>query len=79
MERQHPIERWRRARGLRQADLAQKLGTHVNTVAKWENGARPRARWMPALAEVLGVEAAQLEAELASWQPSLNGAATPER
>jgi transcriptional regulator with XRE-family HTH domain len=54
---------------MRQADLAERVGTHVNTLARWEDGARPRARWIPLLAEALNVDAAQLEAEIAAWRP----------
>jgi hypothetical protein len=48
---------------------AEPLGQVANTVAKWEDGARPRARWLPLLGDVLGVDPAQLEADLAAWSP----------
>jgi transcriptional regulator with XRE-family HTH domain len=78
LDKQHPIERWRRARGMRQVDLAAKLGTHERTVQTWENGRRPRPHWMPQLAEVLGVDAGQLEADLADWARARPRAESPK-
>ena len=63
----HPIASYRRARGLTQADLAQRLGVSVPTVQRWEAGAIPRARQVPRLAEALGVEAGLLDSAIREW------------
>lgn len=50
----------RRARGLTQQQLAQKMGCAVRTVAGWEAGAIPRRLYLKRLAKVLGVKADQI-------------------
>jgi transcriptional regulator with XRE-family HTH domain len=50
------IARWRRARGLSQAQLADALGVTRTNVSGWENGrTRPTRRHLDALVDVLGV------------------------
>lgn len=42
------LTKWREDRGLNQGQLANKLGVHIITVNRWENGARE----IPALLEL---------------------------
>jgi transcriptional regulator with XRE-family HTH domain len=65
----HPIEKYRRARGLRQSDLAERVGVNENSVLRWEKGATPRPQHLPRIAEALGVDPLQLDGELAVWVP----------
>lgn len=58
------IERYRRAKGLTQTELAQKVGVSVKTVQSWERSALPRPRHLTRLSEVLGVEPLQLLDEM---------------
>jgi transcriptional regulator with XRE-family HTH domain len=71
----HPIETFRRARGLRQADLGALVGVSDNTIAAWERGARPQPQRVPRLAEALGVDPLELTRQLTQWtatnQPGL--------
>lgn len=64
----HPIASHRRAKGLTQVDLAERLGVSVPTVQRWETGALPRARQVPRLAETLGVDPAELDRALRDWK-----------
>jgi transcriptional regulator with XRE-family HTH domain len=65
----HPIARYRRARGLTQAQLAKQLGLNIYSVQKWEGlGAMPRPGRLPQLAAVLGVDALRLQDELEGWR-----------
>jgi transcriptional regulator with XRE-family HTH domain len=49
------IKAIRRQRGLKQSDLAAKLGCGRSAIAKWETGkASPRADTLPQLAKALG-------------------------
>lgn len=76
------IRRARRARGLRQEDLAQEIGVHKNRVSVWENG---RFKFIDEenrlqLAQALGLPADELEpdhpasTELAELRESLTRA-----
>jgi transcriptional regulator with XRE-family HTH domain len=71
----HPIEVFRRARGLRQVDLGKLVGVSDNTIAAWERGARPQPQRVPKLAEALGVDPLELTRQLDQWtatsQPGL--------
>lgn len=60
----HPIERYRRARGLTQVELAEAIGVHQNTVQRWENGAMPRPGQLVRIAATLGVDPTTLVDEL---------------
>lgn len=40
------LQLWRRERGLQQQQLAKKLGSHIITVNRWENGARDIPSWL---------------------------------
>jgi transcriptional regulator with XRE-family HTH domain len=51
----------RRARGLTQEQLAQKMGCVSRTVAGWEAGTTPRPLYLKRLARVLGVKADEIE------------------
>jgi transcriptional regulator with XRE-family HTH domain len=72
---EHPVGRYRRAKGWTQADLAKELGVTTNAVLAWEKGAEPRPARFPRLAEVLGVGALQLHDEIESWRGRVQGAA----
>ena len=49
------IKELRIAAGLRQVDLAEKMGVTQSTVCSWETGAAmPQASLLPKLADVLG-------------------------
>ena len=49
------IKEMRNAAGLRQVDLAEKLGVTQSTVCSWETGAAmPQASLLPKLADALG-------------------------
>jgi transcriptional regulator with XRE-family HTH domain len=51
----------RRRKFLTQKELAAQVGVSYQTIQTWEAGsAQPRLRHIPKLAEVLGVEAAQV-------------------
>jgi transcriptional regulator with XRE-family HTH domain len=51
-----PLRRWRRSQGLTQAELAQRCGVELNTVARWEQQIRiPRGEQLEKLAEVTGL------------------------
>ncbi|HEY3082367.1 MAG TPA: helix-turn-helix transcriptional regulator [Chloroflexota bacterium] len=63
----HPIERRRHALGLRQQDLAEKMGVSPQTVRNWEAGKGPYGTRIPALARVLEVEPLALRDELDEW------------
>lgn len=55
------IEQLRKGRGMTLAEVAQALGVSKPTVWAWEKGkARPVAERLPALAQVLGIEEAEL-------------------
>lgn len=64
----HPVASYRRAKGLTQADLAKRLEVSVPTVQRWEAGAIPRARQVPKLADILGVDAALLDRAIREWK-----------
>jgi transcriptional regulator with XRE-family HTH domain len=64
----HPIERYRKARGLTQAELAQRVGVSTNSVQGWEAGAEPRPRRLVTLAEALGIERLALLDEIEAWR-----------
>ncbi len=50
------LREWREARGFTQLDIAFGLGITPTTVANWETGrSQPRARYLRALADYLGV------------------------
>lgn len=50
------IRMLREARGWTQAELAKKIGAHVNTIARWEQGAiPPGTRSLHLLAVIFGV------------------------
>ncbi len=57
----HNVERWRRARGWTQEDLAQAIGCNRSAVSRWEAGRRlPSLPHLLALGNVLGCGAAAL-------------------
>lgn len=64
----HPLASYRRAKGLTQTDLAQKLGVSLPTVQRWEAGSIPRARQVPKLADALGVPAEELDRAIRGWK-----------
>lgn len=49
------IRRRRQALDLDQADLAERVGVHVNTVQKWESGIHYPGRKLGKLEQVLGI------------------------
>lgn len=58
------IRKFRKAAGLTQGELAEKMGTKQPTVAMWETGAaKPRSDKLPALARILGCSIDELFAE----------------
>ena len=63
----HPIERRRHAAGLRQADLAERLGVSTLSVRNWEAGREPRGPRIAKIAAVLGVDPLSLRDELDQW------------
>jgi transcriptional regulator with XRE-family HTH domain len=66
----HPIERYRRAKGWTQSELAAEVGVSLNTVQAWEKGSMPRPKVGRKLAEVFGVDPLQLTDELVSYKNS---------
>lgn len=64
----HPIARYRRAKGLTQKALAERMGVTLQAVQGWENGTMPRPARLPQLAELLGIGALQLGDELQAWR-----------
>lgn len=69
----HPVAEYRRARGLSQEALARALGVSLNTVQRWEDGAIPRARYLPALAQALGVDPMTLDRTIRAWKSLREG------
>jgi transcriptional regulator with XRE-family HTH domain len=69
----HPIERARRAKGLTQAQLAERVGVHINTAQAWEKGAQPRPKQLPKIAEVLETDAGLLLDQLVNFEPPAAG------
>jgi transcriptional regulator with XRE-family HTH domain len=60
----HRIKVRRAELGLRQQDLADRLGLQQNHISEWEKGSRAiRAEQLVRLAKVLGVSVAQLVGE----------------
>lgn len=52
----HPLERRRKAAGLTQAELGEKIGVAASTIYKWETGdMQPSPSQYPKLAEALGI------------------------
>jgi transcriptional regulator with XRE-family HTH domain len=47
------MKRKRRQLGLTQLALAERVGVHRVTIAKWENGTEPIPKWMALLLELL--------------------------
>lgn len=43
------LKEWREGKRMAQADLAVRLGVHINSVGRWENGR------MPAMSEMLAI------------------------
>ena len=64
----HPVERYRKGKGLTQAKLASAVGVSLHTVQRWEGGAEPRPSKLVKVAEVLGVEPMQLLDEMVAWK-----------
>ncbi len=56
------LKRHRRADGLTQAELGDRIGAAQQTIGAWERGERPQPRYFPKLAEYLSLD----ERELAS-------------
>ncbi|MEM7416809.1 MAG: helix-turn-helix transcriptional regulator [Gemmatimonadota bacterium] len=56
----HLVIRLRDLRGWNQKQLAERLGTHKNTVVRWEDSGPPHDR-LPALAEAFGVSLGLLQ------------------
>jgi transcriptional regulator with XRE-family HTH domain len=54
------IKRLRIARGLTQRQLATSIGISKTAVMNWESGVFPRGRYLPKLAEALGVDLGEL-------------------
>jgi transcriptional regulator with XRE-family HTH domain len=69
----HPIERARRVKGWTQADLAQRVGVHVNTVQGWEKGAQPRPKHLAQLAAALEVDGGELLDQIVRFEPEASG------
>jgi transcriptional regulator with XRE-family HTH domain len=56
-----PLRRWRRKYGVTQAQLAQRCGVSINTVARWEQASRiPSGPHVQVLIEVTGLSAEAL-------------------
>ena len=69
------LRRHRLANGLSLADLAKRLGVTKGTVSTWETGrCVPKARMIPKLARVLGIDAFELT-KLLSPEPEAAPAA----
>lgn len=61
MASQHPLKRFRQAKGLTQGALAKELGVRGNTVWRWENGSRlPRRTEMLRIVERTGISPSEL-------------------
>lgn len=66
----------RRRMGLSQEEVARKLGVHMLSIKNWEQGKnRPRAQFVPALARLYGLEAAELRQTLGLEEPGRERAA----
>jgi transcriptional regulator with XRE-family HTH domain len=63
----HPIERYRKAKGWTQTELAEQVGVSLNTVQNWERGTEPRPKHRAKLAEVFGIDGLQLLTEMERW------------
>jgi DNA-binding XRE family transcriptional regulator len=63
----------RHAQGLRQVDLAERVGVSELTVRNWEAGKGPQARRLPTIARALEVDALTLRDELDQWAAARGG------
>jgi transcriptional regulator with XRE-family HTH domain len=63
----HPIARYRLAKGWTQRDLGERVGASTTSVSEWENGAKPRPRYIAKLAEALGVDGLELVNQIDAW------------
>lgn len=76
--RRHRLAQRRRAVGLSQEGLAEKLGIERTTVARWERGeTEPQPWWRPKLAEALQLPVEDVDELLADTPESVDG--EPER
>jgi transcriptional regulator with XRE-family HTH domain len=66
----HPIERYRKIKGMTQAQLAQAMGVSIPTVQRWEAGAEPRPGKLAKLADLLGVDVGTLLDDITGWKAS---------
>lgn len=73
---EHPIARYRRLKGWRQADLAEHMGVSLNSVQRWEKGAKPRPKHFAALAAALDISTVQLDAALREESNRVRGELT---
>lgn len=69
----HPIARLRRAKGLTQKGLAERIGVTLQAVQAWEKGSLPRADRLPRMGEVLGVNPLELDRIIQSWKAGDRG------
>ena len=73
------IRQFRKAAGITQGELAQKLNVHLQTVSKWERGiSEPDIAWLGELCAALGVSLERLagvpeDAELVTAAVYVNG------
>lgn len=74
----HPIERYRRANGWTQDELAQRTEVSVYTVRAWEKGSMPRAANLRKLALLFEVDLIRLVDAIIGWRPENDGETGPE-
>lgn len=78
------IKKFRKAAGLRQAELAKKIGVAQNSVASYESGTRkPEVQNVPKIAKALGVTLDELyglkNVEIKKEKPIMHGNSRSEQ
>ena len=67
----NPIRYYRKKKGLTQEDLANALGFRMATISSWELGKnKPHTEYIPNMAEVFGIPASELYAQVYQKQQS---------
>jgi transcriptional regulator with XRE-family HTH domain len=64
----NPMRRWRLHKDLNQVEIATLLGVSGQTIRLWESGTiKPRKTTLAKLAEIMGIDVAELTAAWDTW------------
>jgi len=67
----NPLRRWRRARGLTQAEVARMLRASAKSVLDWERGGIVPTKHFPALARLMEMDEPRLRGAWTRWRDRL--------